>query len=205
MNTALFYDTETTGLPLFKEPSNHPDQPHIVQLAAFLVDLDTRVTLASMDVIIRPDGWTIPDDMTAIHGISTQKALALGIPEAQAVEMLLALQENAGRRIAHNETFDARIARIGAKRFIDQRNPGLVIPPSDDWKARPAECTARLATPICKLPPTAKMRGGNKTPTLLEAYQHFFGQEFSGQHTSRGDALACMRVYFAIQDLNKGQ
>lgn len=205
MNTALFYDTETTGLPLFKEPSNHPDQPHIVQLAAFLVDLDTRVTLASMDVIIRPDGWTIPDDMTAIHGISTQKALALGIPEAQAVEMLLALQENAGKRIAHNETFDARIVRIGAKRFIDQRDPGLVIPPSDDWKARPAECTARLATPICKLPPTAKMRGGNKTPTLLEAYQHFFGQEFSGQHTARGDALACMRVYFAIQDLNKGQ
>ncbi|MDH0493347.1 3'-5' exonuclease [Comamonas aquatica] len=205
MNTALFYDTETTGLPLFKEPSNHPDQPHIVQLAAFLVDLDTRVTLASMDVIIRPDGWTIPDDMTAIHGISTQKALALGIPEAQAVEMLLALRQNATVRIAHNEPFDARIARIGIKRFIDPRDPGLVIPESDDWKASNAECTARLATPICKLPPTAKMRGGNKTPTLLEAYQHFFGQEFSGQHTARGDALACMRVYFAIQDLNKGQ
>lgn len=205
MRTALFYDAETTGLPLFKEPSSHPDQPHIVQLAAFLVDLDTRETLSSMDVIVRPEGWTIPDDMTAIHGISTQKALDFGVPEAQAVDMLLALHSNATVRIGHNEPFDARMVRIGAKRFIDPRDPDEDLPMSDEWKAGAAECTARLATPICKLPPTAKMRGGNKTPTLLEAYQHFFGQDFPGQHTARGDALACMRVYFAIQDLNKGQ
>jgi len=39
----------------------------------------------------------------------------------------------------------------------------------------------------------------------MEAYQHFFGQDYPGQHTARGDALACMRVYFAIQDRQKGQ
>ena len=62
MNPALFFDTETTGLPLFKEPSEHPDQPHLVQLAASLVDLDTRAVLSSIDVIVKPDGWTIPDE-----------------------------------------------------------------------------------------------------------------------------------------------
>jgi DNA polymerase-3 subunit epsilon len=205
LETALFYDTETTGLPLFKEPSEHPDQPHIVQLAAFLVDLNTRETLASMDVIVRPDGWVIPDEMTAIHGITTEKALRLGIPEPQAVDMLRALQENAGLRVGHNEPFDARMVRIAAKRFADPRDPGLVIPPSDEWKARAAACTAQLSHPILQLPPTANMRGGHKTPSLVEAYQHFFGQDYPGQHTARGDALACMRVYFAIQDLQKGQ
>ena len=29
----LMFDTETTGLPLWKDPSDHPDQPHLVQLA----------------------------------------------------------------------------------------------------------------------------------------------------------------------------
>lgn len=205
MRTALVYDCETTGLPLFKEPSNHPDQPHIVQLAAFLVDLESRKTIASMDVIVRPDGWTIPNDMTAIHGITTKHAQDYGVPEAQAVDMLLALHSNATMRIAHNEPFDARIARIGIKRFIDPRDPGLVIPVSDDWKASNAECTAQLSRHICQLPPTAKMKGGFKTPTLMEAYQHFFGQDFPCQHTARADATACMRVYFAIQDLNKGE
>lgn len=48
MNTALFYDCETQGIPLFKEPSEHPEQPHIVQVAACLVDVDTRKTLAQL-------------------------------------------------------------------------------------------------------------------------------------------------------------
>lgn len=87
MNLALFYDTETTGLPLFKEPSEHPDQPHIVQLAACLVDLDTRKTIASMDVIVKPNGWTIPAEVSAIHGITTEHAMDVGISEAMAIEL----------------------------------------------------------------------------------------------------------------------
>lgn len=203
MNLALFYDTETTGLPLFKEPSEHPDQPHIVQLAAFLTDLDTRETVASMDVIIRPDDWAIPDDVAAIHGITTKKAQDLGVPEAQAIDMLLAMHANASVRIGHNEPFDARILRIGIKRHVDSRGIENGLPVSDEWKEQRSECTAQLSRPICQLPPTAKMKGGFKTPTLVEAYQHFFGQEFPGQHTARGDAQACMRVYFAIQDQAK--
>ncbi|MEJ5127665.1 hypothetical protein WH367_16610 [Comamonas sp. MYb21] len=56
MNLILAYDSETQGLPKWDLSSDHPDQPHIVQLGALLVDLDTRATIASMDVIIRPDG-----------------------------------------------------------------------------------------------------------------------------------------------------
>lgn len=54
MNPALFFDTETTGLPLFKEPSEDPRQPHIVQLGACLVDLDTWKTLATPILKIPP-------------------------------------------------------------------------------------------------------------------------------------------------------
>ena len=75
MTLAIFYDTETSGLPLFKEPSEDPRQPHIVQLAACLVDLDTGQTVSSMDVIVRPNGWTIPDNVAAIHGITTERAM----------------------------------------------------------------------------------------------------------------------------------
>lgn len=41
MKPILFYDTETNGLPLWREPSNHPGQPHITQLAAELCDADS--------------------------------------------------------------------------------------------------------------------------------------------------------------------
>ena len=202
MTFALFYDTETQGLPLFSEPSESPAQPHIVQLAACLVDLAARRTVASMDVIVRPDGWTIPDEVAAIHGITTEHAMDVGIPEAQAVDTFLELWR--GRlRIAHNESFDARILRIALKRYVDPRDTGLAIPPSDDWKASGAECTQRLATPILKLPPTAKMRAAGrnhfKSANLSEAYKHFTGHELENAHSAMADVQGCMEVYFAIK------
>lgn len=202
MNLGIFYDSETTGLPLFKEPSEHPDQPHIVQLAALLVDLDTRKEISSMDVIIRPNGWTIPDEVAAIHGITTAHAEAVGIEEVTAIDMFMALWAGPGRlRIAHNEQYDARIMRIALKRFYDK--PEHVLPISDTWKEGKAECTARLSTPLCALPPTEKMKAArrfhHKTPNLIEAYRHFTGRELENAHSAMADVMACRDVYFAIQ------
>ena len=195
MNLKLFYDTETTGLPDFKAPSESAHQPHIVQLAALLVDMDTRETIQSMDVICRPDGWTIPDEVAAVHGITTEHAAEVGIPEHLAVSMFMELW--AGRaRVAHNEQFDARIVRIALMRFHSEEA-------ADIWKSGPTECTARLATPICALPPTEKMKAvgrfHHKTPNLGEAYRHFTGKGLENAHSAMADVMACRDVYFAIK------
>lgn len=195
MNIALAFDTETTGLPLFKEPSEHPDQPHIVQLAAVLVDLDSRRELACMDVIVKPDGWTIPTEVSAIHGITTEQALDVGIPESTALEMLLAMWAQR-TRIAHNEPFDARIVRIACMRHA----PAF----ADSWKAGKAECTQQLSTPILNLPPTDKMKAAGfkkpKSANLGEAYEFFTGRKLEGAHSAMTDTRACLDVYLAIKD-----
>lgn len=203
MNLALFYDTETTGLPDFKAPSEAAHQPHIVQLAALLVDLDTRQTIQSMDVIVRPHGWTIPDEAAAVHGITTEHAADVGIPERLAVEMFMDLWNNRNR-VAHNEQFDARILRIALMRHqgnIFHSPSGKSVP--DIWKEGRAECTARMATPICALPPTDKMKAvgrfHHKTPNLGEAYRHFTGNDLQNAHSAMADVLACRDVYFAIK------
>lgn len=196
MNLALFYDTETTGLPDFKAPSEAAHQPHIVQLAALLVDLDTRQTIQSMDVIVRPDGWTIPDEVAAVHGITAEYAAEVGIPESLALSMFMELW--CGRsRIAHNEQFDARIVRIALMRYRSEDSAEI-------WKSGPAECTARMATPICALPPTDKMKAvgrfHHKTPNLGEAYRHFTGNDLQNAHSAMADVLACRDVYFSIKE-----
>lgn len=202
MRTGLFYDTETTGLPLFSEPSEHPGQPHIVQLAAALADLDTERTIASMDVIIRPNGWAIPDEVSAIHGITTEYAMDVGIPEAMAVDMFMSLW--AGRlRIAHNESFDARIIRIAQHRFPDTFPEAQC----DYWKNGTSACTAKMATPILNLPPTEKMiaagRKHAKTANLGEAYQYFAGKPLENAHSAMADVQACMFIYFAMRKAAK--
>lgn len=196
MNLALFFDTETTGLPDFKAPSEADHQPHIVQLAALLVDLDTRQTIQSMDVIVRPDGWTIPDEVAAVHGISTEHAAEVGIPERMAVQMFMELWSGRNR-VAHNQQFDARILRIALMRHVDTQA-------ADIWKEGAAECTAIMAAPICQLPPSeAQQKNTNfkrKTPTLGEAYRHFTGKELQNAHSAMADVLACRDVYFAIKE-----
>ena len=195
---ALFYDTETTGLPDFSAPSESPHQPHIVQLGAALVDLDKHDIIASIDLIVKPDVWQIPADVAAVHGITTEYAAEVGVDETLAVNMLLALWAVANVRVGHNEQFDARILRIALKRF------GHGDEFADKWKAGTAECTARLSTPIVALPPTPKMvaakRFHHKTPNLGEAYQHFTGKPLEGAHSAMTDVLACMTVYRAIRD-----
>jgi pyruvate/2-oxoglutarate dehydrogenase complex dihydrolipoamide acyltransferase (E2) component len=61
-----------------------------------------------------------------------------------------------------------------------------------------------MSTPICALPPTAKMRAAgrnhHKTANLQEAHRHFFGRDFDGAHSAGADVDACARVWFAIKD-----
>jgi DNA polymerase III subunit epsilon len=198
MNPVLVYDSETSGLVDFKAPSEAPHQPHIVQLGAVLVDLDTWDEIAVLDVIVRPEGWTIPDDVAAIHGITTEHALDVGVSESMALGMLMELWNDTKPRlrVAHNEPFDCRIVRIGLMRFEDETL-------ADHWKASPAECTQQLSTPILKLPPTDKMkRAGffkHKSANLREAYQFFTGRELENAHSAMADVRGCLAVYRAIK------
>ena len=197
----MVYDFETNGLPIFNQPSDDPQQPHIVQAACVLVDGVSRQELASIDLIAKPDGWTIPDDVAAIHGITTDRAAQLGVAEIDIVAIIWGLWSRCSIRLAHNETFDARMMRIALKRYADRLGPDW---DPDQWKAGQAACTAILSQPILKLPATAAMhatgRHGSKKPKLTEAYKFFFGKEMENAHTAMGDVRGCLSVYWAIQD-----
>lgn len=194
MSLFLFYDTETTGMPDFGQPSEAPHQPHIVQLGAMLVDPASRDIVASLDLTVKPDGWIIPDEAAAVHGITTEHALRVGVDENLAVAAFIGMWRQAVKRVGHNESFDARILRIALKRLGFEDGPAL----ADVWKAAEAECTMKLTTPICRIPST---RGsGFKWPKLTEAYEHLFGRPMEGAHKALTDARGCMEVYWELQD-----
>lgn len=183
---ALFYDFETTGLPLYGEPSEDPRQPHIVQLGVKVVDMITRKHLQAVEIIVRPNGWEIPKEASDVHGVTTEMAYDLGIPEEAVTEILLELwrPEAPRLRIAYNEPFDARIMRIGLKRFF-----GDAL--ADKWKEGPAECAMRMANPILKK---------GRYPKLVDAYEFFTGRKLDGAHNAMIDVDGCIDVYWAIQD-----
>lgn len=180
----LPFDTETTGLPVWSTPSDSEEQPHMVQLAAMLVDSETQDVLDSMNVIIKPDGWVIPQETIDVHGITNEHAMEHGIPEKDALQMFLDMYVQSNLRIAHNTTFDNRIIRIALKRYF----PNLI--PDEVWKDK--------SSYYCTLINFRKLIGSKNGHTLEEAYKHFTGVELEGAHDAMVDVGACMDVYWGL-------
>jgi DNA polymerase-3 subunit epsilon len=197
MNTLFFYDTETTGLPLYSEPSTDPRQPYITQIAAELCDEATGETLAAMNFLIQPAGWTIPDDIATLTGITTEKAQSFGVPIKDAMHMLFDMWSHNTVRVAHNQPFDARIVRIAMLRDLKSDETF-----AEQWKAAPAFCTQSKSTKIVNAArePGCKL----KTANLREAYKHFTGLELINAHNAAADVAACKAVYYGIQKHNSG-
>jgi DNA polymerase-3 subunit epsilon len=197
----LFIDTETTGKIEFKLPLTHPSQPRLVQLAAYLAE-DSPDTgercrhVASINEIVRPDGWTIPAEAERVHGISTERARSLGLPLDEVMARLAALVSRAdasmldGRFIAHNVAFDMRVllseyARIGREDLAMNLN-----------SLRPF-CTMQSLTARMRLPSKWGGRNSYKWPTLDEAYRFCFAREIVDRetHSAMVDLMACRDIF----------
>lgn len=183
----LFYDTETSGMPLFDQPSGDPRQPHIVQLAAALIDTDTRQDLAAFNFTIMPNEWSCDPESQAVHGITPEIQQAIGISEDLALSALLALWKHADLRVGHVESFDCRIVRIACKRFISDAV-------ADAWKQGLARCTKAAAKRHMVKLPTAP------GASLQAVHHHYLGTGFDAAHSAEADMRATARVYFAMVD-----
>jgi DNA polymerase-3 subunit epsilon len=188
----ILWDCETTGLPDFNRRARDPAQPHLCQVAAELFD-ETGKTLEAFDCLVKPDGWTIPAEATAFHGITTDAAKASGIPERDAAQKLFDMIKKADLMVAFNVTFDKFLARIALRRydiFTDQQDSW--------WKLFPTYCPMRKMTDICQLPAT-NGKSGFKFPKLQEAYKFAFAKEFIGAHGAVADCQATKELYFWLK------
>ena len=192
--TIIFFDVETTGLLDFKADLMEPHQPRICQLAAILTE-DDGTELEEMNAIIKPDGWVVPEETAAIHGLTTERCEADGIPMPEALARFNEMKAKCTARAAYNITYDKRMLAREANLYgIPHDSEGLA-----------SHCVMQLARPVCNIAPTDKMmragRKENKPPKLIEAYRHFFGRDFEGAHNAMADVRACKDVFFQIQKL----
>lgn len=185
-NLLFGYDTETTGFPLWKEQSSVPEQPHLVQVAAQLIDDNTNNVIQSIDLIIKPEGWEVGQEALDIHGITTEMAHDLGVPERVAVDAFISLWDmGKARRVAFNKTFDQRILRIALMRY------GFADNVIEQWANKDDhDCAMQMAR---------KIMPGKSPPKLVDAYKYFTGHEMEGAHNALADTEACMTVYWAAK------
>lgn len=177
----LYFDTETTGKADLRARLDAPHQPHIVQLAALLCDVHGN-EVQSVNLIIRPDKWTIPEESTAIHGISHDFAMQVGVSAKSAMSVFQWFCKAANLFVAHNIDFDNFVC---ASEFLRCFNDDLPLPNDSTY------CTMRAMTDICNIPGPY----GPKWPKLIEAYRHCFEKDFDGAHDALADVRACKAIH----------
>ena len=148
----LCFDLATTGL--FKDGQ---DPPHIVGIAAAVFDDDK--TLSAFDVMVKPDGFSIPDDAEAVHGINQKQAARYGVPLRGALAMLTNMADTVRTVVTYGlESYDARVVRASLQKFGSSKPFPLA--------GVEGVCVRELATPICKVP---REDGTFKWPDLSTA------------------------------------
>ena len=185
----LFFDTETTGLPRnYKAPvSDLENWPRLVQLSWIVTD-STGTEKRVKDFIIKPDGFTIPEDSSKVHGITTEIAKREGSLLQNVLAEFVSDLESADVVIGHNVDFDKKV--VGAE-FIRCNIGSKAL-------NKPTVCTMKSSTDYCALPG----KYGYKWPTLQELHNKLFGESFEDAHNSLNDIKATKKCYFELKKRN---
>lgn len=175
------FDTETTGMLNKNVPRHHPTQPHICQIAGIFLDENFN-EVHLFKFLIKPNGWVIPAEATAIHGITTEQCELYGIPLNVALLTLIRLMERSKVLVAHNLDYDVLVVEGEMLRM------GKVF--TVNCKSF---CTMKAFTPILQLPSPWR-KGEYKWPKLAEVYQHCLGEELVDAHDALGDVRATAKI-----------
>lgn len=174
----LTLDTETTGLFDYKMDLEDPRQPRIVQIAIVLGNeaevVDTYCTL------IKPDGWELTQELTDIHGITTEQCHDEGIPILDAIAEVEARAERAKLCIAHNLSFDMAM--------YNRETVPLGM----------ARTKLRDLPRFCTMKRDERFKGRGYPTGLGKLYLQLFGKSFEGHHNALEDALATREVYYEL-------
>lgn len=220
----LVFDTETTGLPIGRNPSitESGKWPHIVQLSYILYDMDeNRIITFTDDIINISDDVNLTSESVAIHGITRERSNKEGIPIQIALRKFNVALKRSDVIVGHNISFDKRVIMAECKR-------------NNIWQdftsktSRKVEyCTMKNTVELCKLEKKIKDTGTGteisstietssdtvtdtsketnlkpsyKYPKLSELYCHLFNCGMpNGVHNAIIDVIVCLRCYVRLE------
>ena len=196
-NVRCFIDTETTGLPINNNlPYTELDNwPYIVQVALIIED-DNYGILARRNMILKPDGYVIPEASTKVHGISNERAGKNGEDRDKVISFLDLVLYNSDIIIGHNVSFDlnvikSEIIRVKGREntLFEQREHGIID-------------TMKIGMNICKIPNLSfhtRLSRPYKYPKLDELYYKLFNKHFDNQHDAMVDIQATYDCYYELK------
>lgn len=188
----LIVDCETTGLPLnWDAPIEDLDNwPRIVQLSWNLVDGSGKICdliYTFGNHIIKPDGFSIPNSATQIHGISNEVAHEEGKDLNYVLDKFGKCATLASAIVGHNLSFDINVLNAEFLRCRYQSPLSTVR----------EICLMKSTIDFCKI----ESKGKYKYPKLSELYYKLFDTELKISHDAQLDVDAAAKCLMELLNL----
>lgn len=192
----LVYDTETTGLARGTDYTS-PNMPFLASITAILYDDMAHRVVASINSMVQPDGWTMPEEAGQVNGLTNEALQQLGIPAPILLPACVALMSKANLCVAHNIDFDSKVIAAALWRHIIKEDSEITAHKTvKEWLTFPSYCTMQESKHIVN---ALDKRGRIKYPKLTEAYKFFFDRELDRAHSANADAIATLEIYLALK------
>ncbi len=178
LNDVLCFDCETTGIPEkgMKWDEDFLRFPRPVTMAWAFGDTERHE-------IIRPQGWDIPTETVAIHGVTTEQADKEGKPFVEVVTEFLNDAEKYPLICAHNVYFDTSIIKAAimalCPELADKADSAL-------FKGKRIDTMRKTI----KFVGARKENGSGKFPTLEELFAKLFDGATFPAHNALEDVRA---------------
>ena len=173
-NHILFLDTETTGVDV--------NIDHLVQVAWVLTDLEGNA-MGSANHIVRPEGYEISAESTAIHRIDTAQAAVYGYPLRMVMEDLRHAWLSSCCVVGYSLNKDLMFLKMAWKAQLGGRIPFWPTIDVADYEKQ--------------------VRGQHlleeeKTLSLAKMYQLLFDEPLAGAHNAMRNAQAPCRCFWEL-------
>lgn len=191
----IIIDVETSGLYIYKNPdgtphpADAPDQPRVAEFAMIKCDDDFNI-ISEYQAYIKPDGWEMTPETTAINGLKTEELALTGLPIVEVLAQYHDAIRSGHIVVAHNAQFDAKAMRGESRR--------VGVP--DLFEETLNVCTMRSATKLD--PKVKKANGKGGFPSLADVAAHF-NIPHSETHSAIDDARTTVLIAKALKEIGK--
>ena len=191
MSKILFFDTETTGLPVTKgwgqyfEPmfTSYYDDSRMIELAYVIYDANKQI-IKSISYIIRPNGFVINN--SEFHGITTDDAKEFGVDIQDVLQEFKSDLADTDMIVGHNINFDLHIIMSECYRTNNNDFVDLAI----KLKTINKTCTMEIGKEY--------MKEHKKFPKLVELYRYLFNKPIEQKHRALSDTRICADCYYKM-------
>ncbi len=181
--SASVIDTETNALPDLKRSADAEGQPRLAQLSMILLNVMGEIE-GEQNFYVKPDGWSMSPETTAINGLTDKFLHEHGIPVRDVLEAYSQTILSGRYIIAFNAQFDAKMMRG------ELRRAGM----PDLFEQTRNVCVMRKANGVI-----LKADGKKGWPSL-DRCREVLGLSTVGAHGAVKDAYDALSVWRYLKD-----